>query len=472
MPEIVVLGAGPTGLTAAGLLASEGHRVTVLERDRATAPHDVRTAWHNWPRRTAQHRLPHVPMPRWYQTMATEMPQVLQLLLESGARRHNMLDYPGVSHLDAGRRAGDERYTTIAARRPTLEAALAQVIERHPGVTVTRGADVTALEADQHDGVPHVTAVRTADGVRWGADLVVDATGRSSQLTRLLEAVGVNAPVEYAGSAGFTYYCRHFRTQDGDFPVLGDFPLEHGESLSLITIPGDDSTLSVVLVAAADDAPLRALREVDVWTRVAHAYPRAVDWRRLEPLTGVQVMPTMRDHRRALVRDQRPLVTGLLSIGDSWAKTNPTLGQGLATGAWHATVLRDVLRDQPLSDPHDLALKFDRRTSETVGVQYEAARDWGLARLAEVQADADPRSAPPQEESWAVFKAFEAARTLDATVLRAFTDVASMLASAPEPLAPPCMLDRVLALGAGASQYPAHLPRRVDLLTEIQGVLA
>ena len=50
MPNIVVTGAGMNGLTAALLLAKDGHSVTVVERDPALPP-STDEAWDSWERR-------------------------------------------------------------------------------------------------------------------------------------------------------------------------------------------------------------------------------------------------------------------------------------------------------------------------------------------------------------------------------------------------------------------------------------
>ena len=46
-------------------------------------------------------------------------------------------------------RDGDERFETVTARRPVLEAAVAAVAGRTPGVTIRRGVAVTGLCADR-----------------------------------------------------------------------------------------------------------------------------------------------------------------------------------------------------------------------------------------------------------------------------------------------------------------------------------
>ena len=51
MSRIVVLGGGVVGLSAAMLLARQGHRVTVLEHDGEPVPSSPEEAWQAWGRR-------------------------------------------------------------------------------------------------------------------------------------------------------------------------------------------------------------------------------------------------------------------------------------------------------------------------------------------------------------------------------------------------------------------------------------
>src|SRR5207237_4895173 len=106
-------------------------------------------------------------------------------------------------------------------------------------------------------GTPHVADVRTADGQEFRADLVVDASGRQSCAPQWLASIGARPPYEEQEDSGFTYYTRYFR---GTQPQRAAPTLTMFESMTLLTLPGDNGTWSVTIFTASGDQPLKNLR--------------------------------------------------------------------------------------------------------------------------------------------------------------------------------------------------------------------
>ncbi len=143
--EVVVLGAGPTGLTTALLLARAGSSVLVLDRDAAEPGSTADQAWCDWNRPGVnQFRQVHIALPRWYRLIQDELPEVGRTLLALGGRPINQLHLHPIA-ATGGQQEGDERFDTVTARRPVIEAALASVAATQPGLTVRRGVRVTGL---------------------------------------------------------------------------------------------------------------------------------------------------------------------------------------------------------------------------------------------------------------------------------------------------------------------------------------
>ena len=205
MAEIVVMGAGLNGLAAGMLLARDGHRVTVLERDAEAPRGSAGELWQRWDRRGVnQFRQLHFMLPRWRALMERELPAVIAELEAMGGARTNMVGALP-AEMTGGWREGDERFETVTARRPVLEAAVAAVAEQTPGLAIRRGVAVTGLVTgpESVDGVPHVTGVLTGEETATRADLVVDATGRRSPVSAMLEGIGARRPAEEREDCGF-----------------------------------------------------------------------------------------------------------------------------------------------------------------------------------------------------------------------------------------------------------------------------
>jgi 2-polyprenyl-6-methoxyphenol hydroxylase-like FAD-dependent oxidoreductase len=459
------------------LLARDGHQVTVLERDPDSPPEPAQ-AWEAWERRGVnQFRLPHLMLPPWRARMERELPEVLDEVLAAGGLRLDTL-----ATLPESRRGpwrdGDERFVTVTARRPVLEAAVAAVAGRTPGVTIRRGVTVTGLLADSpaRACVAQVRGVLAAGGQALRADLVIDCCGRRSPLGSWLEAIGAPQPAEERESCGFFYFGRHFRTRTGELPRAETNLLQHYDSVSVLTLPGDNVTWSVVFTTASRDRQLHVLREPDRWDAALARYPLAAHWRDGEPITGVDVMAGLEDRHRRLVVDGVPVATGVVAVGDAWACTNPSLGRGATIGLLHACAMRDVLRDVDSGDPEKLVRRFDEVTAAVVEPLYRMTLWFDRNRLAELAADAgagdgaaDGAAGGAGDPRWAASKALFAASLADEDITREYLSVAMLLSRADEVFAQPGMAERVMRLGAHAPRYPLPGPSRRELLAAIGG---
>jgi 2-polyprenyl-6-methoxyphenol hydroxylase-like FAD-dependent oxidoreductase len=468
MARILILGAGLGGLATAMLLARDSHKVIVLERDPAgpPPPEDTDTAWNDWQRRGVnQFRLPHFMLPRWWQQVREQLPELGYGLQAAGARHMNLIEALPVERRGPIRPA-DERFDTVTARRPVLEAVLSAAAEA-AGVTILRGVAVTGLTTDGISRVPRVTGVLTADGNAMSADVVADCGGRRSALSSWLQATGARAPAEERSDSGFVYYCRHFRSRTGEQPATLTNLLQSYDSLSAITLPGDNGTWSVVLAATSRDKALRGLREPARWHAAVARYPLFAHWADGEPISGVDVLAGIEDRCRRLVVDGDPIATGVVAVGDAWACTNPSVGRGASMALIHAGLLRDLLRETDPADHDKFARQFEEASTRVVEPLYRATVWNDRHRIAEMAADAAGTTYRTDDPRWAVSKALFAASLSDPDLARGYASIAAFIATPEEVLGEPGVVDRVVALGMSAPQYPLPGPTRGELLAAI-----
>lgn len=463
--KIVIIGGGVVGLSAALMLALDGHAVMVLERDDAVVPGSPQDAWHAWQRRgVAQFRQPHFLHAAGYRLLEEKLPEVAGALCQAGATAFDSLAMLPPFITDRAARPGDDRFATMTGRRPVLEYAVAAGAGER--VDVRRGVSVTELLAGPAavNGVPHVTGVRTADGGEIRADLVIDAMGRRSQLPAWLAALGARPPGEEAEDSGFTYYTRYFASAAGQPRFLTGL-LTPFSCFSLLTLPGDADTWSVTVYISSRDQALKELRDTAHWTALVTACPFHAHLLDGEPLTDVLPMSGVVDRRRRLVVDGKPVVTGLVAVGDAACCTNPTLGRGITMGLMHAAGTADVVA-QHLDEPLALAAAHDQMSLARVSPWYQATVGFDRARKAEIDAVIDGRPVPPPTgQAETLFQqAFGTAMLYDPDVFRGMMDIVSMHALPGEVFARPGFAARVAAAAEGHEPFVPPGPSRAELL--------
>ena len=463
MANILVMGAGMGGLSTAMLLAADGHAVTVLERDPAPPPATADEAWDLWERRGInQFRMIHFFLPRFREIAEAELPDAVAALDADGVLRYNPIAQAPES-VTGGFREGDEHFEAMTGRRPMVEAAFARTAAAMPGLSILRGVAVKGLLTGEPalDGVPHVVGVVADSGDEWRADLVVDATGRRSPLPSLLEAIGGGRPEEEIEDSGFVYYGRYFRSPDGSLPPAFGGPLQHYDSVSILTLPADNGTWGMGIVASAGDATLRAARDVEVWERVIASYPLVAHWLDGDPMTDIQLMAKIEDRHRSFVVDGRPVATGVAPVADSWACTNPSVGRGATIGLIHGQALRDLVHDHGLDDPVAFAVAWHDLTTERVEPLYRDTLAFDRNRLAEIDAQIAGVPYETDDPSWGIGQAL--AGSSDPELLRGFVEIAGLLARPGEVLARPGVFDKVLQAAEKPAE-PSPGPSRAELV--------
>jgi 2-polyprenyl-6-methoxyphenol hydroxylase-like FAD-dependent oxidoreductase len=447
------------------LLTRDGHDVTVLERDTAAAPQTRDEAWEGWARGgVVQFRQPHYLHPRVRHILDAELPDVRDALAAAGALSFDTLRTGSPSLPAFERRADDERFVALTARRPTLEHVIARAAAAQPRMDIRRGTAVRALVTRDGSSIPHVIGVRTEAGEELRADLVVDAMGRRSPLPRWLEETGAAPLHEETEPSGFVYYTRYFRSKSGRGPEPRERLLAPAGSLSILTLPGDNDTWSVTLFGSSGDRPLTQLRDADRWTAVAGAFPLHAHWLDGEPITGILPMAGILDRYRRLAPDGRPVVTGLAIVADAWACTNPSLGRGIALGLMHATRLRDVINKQ-LGDPLAFALAWDSVTETELTPWYRATVAVDRARLADIEAARAGTERPaPNDPAAVLVVALNRAMGHDAEIFRAYMEIAGCLTLPRAVFARPGFAERVLEVAGRHEVAPSPGPARDELL--------
>jgi 2-polyprenyl-6-methoxyphenol hydroxylase-like FAD-dependent oxidoreductase len=364
------------GLATALAAGRAGHEVVLAERDTDTPAGDAARVFEGWQRTgVAQFRQPHNFLGLGRRLLRDRVPDVYRELLGAGALEVEQFRFLR----DAAPEAGDEDLATLGCRRPVFEAALRRAVEGEPAIEVRSGCRVTGLALS--GGHPaHVEAAVLAGGERVAADLVVDASGRSSRTMAWLAEAGLGPVAERSSGCGLVYYSRHFQRRDGvpEPPYASVLAGPRGDLgyVAYAIFVGDNRTFAVIFMAPPGDRAFRDLRHPEAYMRAARLLPGVAAWidpDAARPITPVlpfgQVTNTVRDY----LPGGGPVAPGLQPVGDALCHTNPSFAFGASMALHQAFTLADLLA--VATDHHDLARRFDAAVGEDLRDRYRAVAE-------------------------------------------------------------------------------------------------
>ncbi|MYU22874.1 FAD-dependent monooxygenase [Streptomyces sp. SID8352] len=373
--KVVVIGGSMAGMLAAAAVRDHTDRVEIVEAHELPDGPDPRTG---------VPQAVHIHMLQTGGAEAVEalLPGSVGRLVAAGAHRIPVTTGM-VIHSPEGwyRRWRRATHYLISASRDLTDLVVRRQVLEDPRIGVRTRTRAVGLLGDRR-AVTGIR-VRAADGTEaeLRADLVVDASGRSSHTPRWLTDLGVTGLTRDEIDSGLVYASRIYRAPGPlrDWPMIGvqADPRRPGPGGSGGMLPIEGDRWHVSLMGPPGAHPTRDPADFEPFARSLR-HPILADLlAHAEPLTGVSLTRGTANRRHHYERLAH-WPEGLVVLGDAAAAFNPVYGHGLTVAAQSALALRELLAgDGAAGRRAGRAPGFARRAQRAVARPVGSA--WALA---------------------------------------------------------------------------------------------
>lgn len=339
--KAIVIGGGMAGLLSARVLSEHYDQVVVLDRDDAPA-----AAGHR--RGVPQSFHLHQMLPRGGLVLEELFPGFFEDVLRLGAFPLSAGTVRWINRFGSMVLPAPEGVTSYS--RVLVEQAIRERVQELPNVHFRHGRTVIELfatpDGGRITGVGYRSRGRLESGYTMSADLVVDASGRSSKLPQWLSALGHDLPPEETVTSSIGYSTRYYRARAhrDDAVLVIENDCSTGNPMGGVLKRVEDDIWIVGLSGIGGHHPATDAAGFDRGLTELISPALAEALRDAEPLTaprGYRIPASRRRHYEQL--SQWP--AGLVVLGDALSSVDPIYGQGMTVAAIQAQSLGALLRD-------------------------------------------------------------------------------------------------------------------------------
>jgi 2-polyprenyl-6-methoxyphenol hydroxylase-like FAD-dependent oxidoreductase len=332
----LVIGGSFAGLFAAAAAAQSGLRVTIIERDTQL---DQAVPRQGVPQSTQ----PHVLLHRGLLAMEDLLPGLREDLAKAGALATSTGEIAWLGE-HGWLQHGVDGFPLISVSRPLLELVVRRRVAALDGVTTLAGRRAVALHGPRAVGSATPWSIDLDDGSTVTADLVIDASGRTSRLPQWLGDLAATSPPTTTIDIRMGYACREYVAPSQPLPVgvavVAAVPHDPRGGM-IMPIEGGRWLVTAVGAgkfrpprdAAGFEAHLRSLRDPVLWQLAESASPAGDVHIHRQTANFRQGYETLRD-----------LPPRLLVVGDALCAFDPVYGQGISVAACEATQIRNAFK--------------------------------------------------------------------------------------------------------------------------------
>jgi 2-polyprenyl-6-methoxyphenol hydroxylase-like FAD-dependent oxidoreductase len=334
----IVIGAGISGLSAAGAITEYFDEVLVIERDNLVAEAAPRAG-------VPQGKQAHGLLGGGVKALEELFPGFAEDLESAGAvpidcGSEILLEVPGQEPYPRSK----WNWLIYGASRPLIELAIRRRVEQQKNLQLRDGYRVVTLIGAPNGSVVRGVQCKTADGgfETLFADLVIDASGDGAPTLSFLKSAGHSLPEETRIGVDIRYGTAYFRNPNvEDCKTIVTFPKVPESVRSGYLVPAENNTWQLLLIGRGEDAPPADGDGFVSYARqlgTASIYEAVKDAERISEVARYAFPASVWRHFGAV-----DIPIGLLPVGDVICRLNPVYGQGITVAVQEAIVLRHLL---------------------------------------------------------------------------------------------------------------------------------